>query len=128
MNRGIARLSPLVSAALLPAMVTWATAAAPHLIFPCSAPESNALVTCQLRGEGFQANEVIQISYRVRIGTAAGTRTAVYRRHARTDGRGVFRRPSLEFAVDPRVLSYRVTVVVTGRQGDHATIETSGTP
>jgi hypothetical protein len=105
-----------------------ASAAAPRLFFPCGVPQ-HSLVTCVLRGQGFVPHERVSITYRVGAGTpSGGYRTVVYRRTDVADAKGSFARPALRFAVDPRVLSYRVTVVVRGAHGDHAEIGSLGTP
>jgi hypothetical protein len=71
----------------------------------------------------------VAIAYHVVIATAGGGhRRTVYRRTAHTDAHGSFTRPALTFAVDPHVLAYEVTVVVTSERGEHDSIGTAGTP
>jgi hypothetical protein len=104
-------------------------ASMPHLSFPCGAPSSAAVVTCRLSGKGFYPHERVRIAYRVDISLTSGRHVrAVYRRTTITDGRGSLTRPVFRLRVDPRVLIYTTTVVVTGLRGNYATITTAGTP
>ena len=104
-------------------------ASMPRLSFPCGVPSSTAVVTCRLSGKGFYPHERVRIAYRVDISLASGRRVrTVYHRTTITDRRGSFTRPVFWLRVDPRVLIYTTTVVVTGRRGDQATITTAGTP
>jgi hypothetical protein len=41
---------------------------------------------------------------------------------------GALARPTLQFSVDPKVLAFAVTVTATDVHGDHAEIESAGTP
>ncbi len=107
---------------------TVAHAATASLRFPCSAP-MHAMVTCVLRGWGFAARERVAITYHVGARTPAnGYAWMTYRRSAVTDAQGSFVRPALRFAVDPRVLAYRVDLVARGVRDDRATISAFGTP
>jgi hypothetical protein len=99
----------------------------PHLSFPCSVPV-NAVVTCPLAGRGFYAHERVSITYRIEVSTTHGKKITVLHRAGMTDGRGAFTRPALRFQVDPRVLIYKATAVVTGARGDRAEITAMGTP
>jgi hypothetical protein len=104
-------------------------ASMPHLSFPCGTPSSAAVVTCRLSGKGFYPHERVRIAYRVDISLASGRHVrAVYHRTTITDGRGSLTRPVFRLRVDPGVLIYTTTVVVTGLRGDQATITTAGTP
>jgi hypothetical protein len=104
-------------------------ASMPRLAFPCGAPSSAAVVTSQLSGKGFYPHERVRIAYRVDVGLASGRHVrAVYYRTTITDARGSFTRPVFQLRVDPRVLIYTTTVVVTGLRGDQASITTAGTP
>ena len=101
----------------------------PRLSFPCGAPSSAAIVTCQLSGKEFYSREPVRIAYRADVSMASGRHfRAVYHRTTITDGRGSFTRPAFWLHVDPRVLLYTTTAVVTGLRGDQATITTAGTP
>jgi hypothetical protein len=108
--------------ATLPVASSW-----PLLTLPCGVP-LHAVVTCRLAGYGFKPHEQVAISYRVSIGTTHGKDTTVYHRSAQTDAQGSFTRPAFWFRVDPRVLSYQLTVVATGAAGDHAMTGAAGTP
>jgi hypothetical protein len=99
----------------------------PHLSFPCRVPV-NAVVTCPLAGRGFYAHERVSITYRIEVSTTHGKKVTVIHRAGMTDGQGAFTRPVLRFQVDPRVLIYKVTAVVTGARGDRAEITDMGTP
>ena len=99
----------------------------PHLSFPCSVPV-NAVVTCPLAGRGFYAHERVSITYRIEVSTTHGKKIMVFHRAGMTDGQGAFTRPALWFQVDPRVLIYKATAVVTGARGDRAEITDMGTP
>jgi hypothetical protein len=104
-------------------------ASMPRLSFPCGAPSSAAVVTCQLSGKGFYPHERVRIAYRVDISLASGRHVrTVYHRTITTDGRGSFTRPVFRLRVDPGVLIYTTTVVVTGLRGDQAPITTAATP
>jgi hypothetical protein len=86
-------------------------------------------MTCRLSGTGFYPRERVRIAYRVDISLARGRHVrTVYHRTTITDGRGSFTRPVFWLRVDPGVLIYTTTVVVTGLHGDQATITTAGTP
>jgi hypothetical protein len=123
-------MGAFIASAVAGAHVQDARAASiPRLAFPCGAPSSAAVVTCQLSGKGFYLHERVRIAYRVDISLASGRHVrAVYHRTTITDGRGSFTRPVFRLRVDPRVLIYTTTVVVTGQRGDQATITTAGTP
>jgi hypothetical protein len=99
----------------------------PQLSFPCSVPV-NAVVTCPLAGRGFYAHESVLITYRIEVSTTHGKKITVFHRAGMTDGQGAFTRPALRFPVDPRVLIYKATAVVTGARGDRAEIIAMGTP
>jgi hypothetical protein len=104
-------------------------ASMPRLSFPCSGPSSAAVVTCRLSGKGFYPHERVRIAYRVDISLASGRHVrTVYHHTTITDGRGSFTRPVLWLRVDPHVLIYTTTAVVTGLRGDQATITTASTP
>jgi hypothetical protein len=103
------------------------TPSTPHLSFPCSVPV-NAVVTCPLAGRGFYAHERVSITYRIEVSTTHGKKITVLHRAGMTDGQGAFTRPPLRFQVDPRVLIYKATAVVTGARGDRAEITDMGTP
>ena len=117
------------SAGMMPRMTLKEAATMPRLWFPCGAPASAAVVTCRLSGKGFYPHERVRIAYHVDISMASGRHVRpVYHRTTTTDGRGSFTRPVFWLRVDPRVLIYKTTVVVTGLRGDQATITTAGTP
>ena len=131
--------TPIARATLMAAFIAGAVASGnvhgaraasmPHLSFPCGAPSSAAVVTCRLSGKGFYPREWVRIAYRADISLASGRHVrAVYHRTTITDGRGSFTRPVFWLRVDPRVLIYTTTVVVTGLRGDYATITAAGTP
>lgn len=96
-------------------------AASPRIVLTCGAPVGpNGLVTCRLAGQGFHPHEAVQIVYRVQAGAnPTFHQTSVYHRQTRTDGQGAFRRPLFRFALGPWG-SFRLTVMVTGQQGDRA--------
>ena len=131
--------TPIARATLMAAFIAGAVASGnvhgvraasmPRLSFLCGAPSSAAVVTCRLSGKGFYPHERVRIAYRADISLASGRHVrSVYHRTAITDGRGSFTRPVFWLRVDPRVLIYTTTVVVTGLRGDQATITTAGTP
>ena len=123
-------MGAFIAGAVASANVRDARAASmPRLSFPCGVPSSTAVVTCRLSGKGFYPHERLGIAYRVDINLASGRHVrTVYHRTTITDGRGSFTRPVFRLRVDPGVLIYTTTVVVTGRRGDQATITTAGTP
>jgi hypothetical protein len=129
----IARGTPMgafIAGAVASAHLQDARAASmPRLSFPCGAPSSAAVVTCQLSGKGFYPHERVRIAYHVDISLASGRHVrAVSHRTTITEGRGSFTSPVFRLRVDPGVLIYTTTVVVTGLRGDQATITTAGTP
>jgi hypothetical protein len=93
----------------------------PGLSFPCTVPV-NAVVTCPLVGRGFYAHERVSITYRIEVSTPHGKKVTVLQHAGMTDGEGAFTRPALRFQVDPRVLSYKATAVVTDARGDRVEI------
>ena len=131
--------TPIARATLMAAFIAGAVASGnvhgaraasmPRLSFLCGAPSSAAVVTCRLSGKGFYPHERVRIAYHVDVSMASGRHfRVVYHRTTTTDGRGSFTRPAFWLHVDPRVLIYKTTVVVTGLRGDQATITTAGTP
>ena len=88
----------------------------------------NAVVTCPLAGRGYYAHERVSITYRIEVSSIHGKKITVLHRAGMTDGQGAFTRPALRFQLDPRVLIYQATAVVTGARGDRAEITAMGTP
>ena len=123
-------MGAFIAGAVASANVQDARAASmPRLSFPCGTPSSAAVVTCRLSGKGFYPHEWVRIAYRVDVSLASGWHVrTVYQRRTITDGRGSFTRPVFWLRVDPRILIYKTTVVVTGLRGDQATITGAGTP
>ncbi len=108
-----------------------ATASRPSLFITCNGP-NRAVVTCQLAGRGFPPRERVRITYNV--STGAGSPTAyrlvrlAYQRITATDSRGSFVRPPLRVVLDPRILSYHITVTVLGENGERVTAGAGGAP
>jgi hypothetical protein len=70
----------------------------------------------------------VLITYRVEVSTTQGKKITVLHRADMTDRQGAFTRPALWFQVDPRVLIYKATAVVTGARGDRAAITAISMP